>query len=125
MIFVWPFKKKKPVPAVVEPQPCKHKWQDFPWIMSFYYDYGQQTLKVIINEPYVCIYCKERQDRVLTRDWYTGVDKEEIDRLMDKYREKFKDRVEPKAVVEDKINDYQMVDREWLEIANILRRSRM
>lgn len=122
---MWPFKKKKPVPAVVEPPPCKHKWQDFPWIMRFYYDYDQRELKVEIIEPYVCIYCKERQDRVLIKDWYTNENKKEIDRLMDEYREKYKDYIEPEAIVEDKINDYQMVDREWLEIANMLRRSRM
>ena len=28
------------------------------------------------------------------------------------------------AVVEDQINDFQLVDREWLEIENMLRKSR-
>ena len=121
---LWPFKKKKPLHSVVEPPPCKHKWQDFPWIMRFYYDYGQRKLHIKIIEPYVCIYCKKRKDKVLLEDWYTNTGEKEIDRLMDEYRAKYKDHAEPEAIVEDKINDFQLVDREWLEIANMLRKSR-
>ena len=120
---MWPFKKKKP-PSVIEPPPCKHKWQDFPWIMRFYYDYNGRKLEVEIIEPYVCIYCKKRKNKVLIHDWYTEEDEKSIDRLMDEYREKYKDYTEPEAVIEDKISDFQMVDREWLEIVNALKQTR-
>lgn len=124
MISVWPFKKKRHVPSVSEPPPCKHKWQDFPWIIRFYFDYGKGTLKVEIWEPYVSIYCKKRENRKLIEDYYDGISGEEIDELMKKYREKYRDYCQHEAVVEDQINDFQLVDREWLEIANMLRRSR-
>jgi len=121
---MWPFKKKKPAPTVVTPPPCKHKWQDFPWIIRFYFDYNKGTLKVEIWEPYVCIYCKERKNRKLVEDWYTDVSSEQIDKLMAEYREKYKEHCQHEAIVEDQINDFQLVDREWLEIANMLRGTR-
>lgn len=121
---MWPFKKKKPAPTVITPPPCKHKWQDFPWIIRFYFDYGKGTLKVEIWEPYVCIYCKERKNRKLVEDWYTDVPSEQIDKLMAEYKEKYKEHCQNEAIVEDQINDFQLVDREWLEIANMLRGTR-
>lgn len=121
---VWPFKRKKRAEEKPEPAPCRHKWQDFPWIMRFYYNYGEGTLRVEVVEPYVCIYCKERQDRLLIRDWYNEISGEQIDRLIQEYKEKYKEHCEHEAVIEDKINDFQLVDREWLEFADLLRRSR-
>ena len=120
----WPFKKKKPVPAVSEPPPCRDKWQDSPRISRFYFDYGKGTLKVEIWEPYVCIYCKKRENRKLIEDWYSDISGEKIDKLIEEYKQKYKEHCKHEAVVEDEINDFQLVDREWLEIANMLRKSR-
>ena len=66
--------KKEPtkqyVPAPPSPKKCEHKFQDFPWyIEGEENDGGAYSFKpwyhLVIKEPYVCIYCGERHDKVL------------------------------------------------------------
>ena len=116
------FRRKDPPEP--ESPPCNHKWQDFPWIIKGQYDPSARDARITVVEPYVCIYCKERRDKKLSEKWYYNVSRKDFADIMDTFCEAYKDYAEPEAVVEDKIADFQLVDREWLELANILRRSR-
>lgn len=113
------FKRKKE-PEIIEPPPCKHKWQDFPWYTEYWWDdngnYGIQ-----IFEPYVCIYCKERKDIELLHEEYNNATAKGREKDIAEIEALYKDHLQPRAVVEDKIHDFQLVDRQWLEIAKALR----
>lgn len=112
------FRKKKR-PEIIEPPPCKHKWQDFPWYCEFSWGGGEFEVKII--EPYVCIYCKKRQNVELLYNHYLGITEAERLKKIREIKEDFKDRLQPKPIVEDMIHDFQLVDRQWLEIAKALR----
>ena len=112
------FRRKKK-PEIIEPPPCKHKWQDFPWYCTYSTSYGE--LDVTIKEPYVCIYCKERKDVVLLHNHYSRATQQEIQRKLTEVRNAYRDHLEDMAIVEDQIHDFQLVDRQWLEIAKALR----
>lgn len=116
---MWPFKKKPEPPALIELPPCKHKWQDFP----AYLDYGREdsVLKIWIKEPYVCIYCKKRVDKLLVNDTFYGISQSRADELLTRYRKDYASLLKPVGIVEDMVNDYQLVDREWLDITRRLR----
>ena len=51
-------KKSNPNPSFIPPPPvekkCEHKFQDFPWFLTWDLQYNRYTIKVI--EPYVCIF---------------------------------------------------------------------
>lgn len=116
---MWPFKKKKESVAET-PLKCNHKWQDFRWILEV--SYANRMLHIKIWEPYVCIYCKERKNVKIGDGYYENVSRKEADEIIDDVREKYKNYIEEEAIVEDEINDFQLVDRQWLEIAYALRK---
>ena len=109
--------KKKEEPEQIKPPECRHKWRDFPWyIDSTYYTNGVQVAEVV--EPYVCIHCKKRKDVTLDsyrwehlKNYNQGCD------LVSSVEETYSGKIKPRAEVEDMINDFQLVDREYLEIA--------
>ena len=112
-------------PKLIDPPPCKHKWQDFPWIFTYVYDTRPGGgLYITITEPYVCIYCKKRKNVVLLEETYHGIGKKEMLQIIRDKQEEYKDHIKPEAIVEDMINDFQLVDREWLKIAYALRNQR-
>lgn len=76
-----------------------------------------------IYEPYVCIHCKKRKDILLLDVSYICSSKKEGDKLYDEVQEEYKDQLRPRAVIEDMINDFQLVDRSYLEIAQALKTS--
>ena len=118
---MWPFKKKERYKEP-EAEKCRHKWQDFQWILAV--NYTNKILHMRIWEPYVCIYCKERKNITIEEGYYENVSRKEADEIIEEIKEKYKDYLEEEAIVEDQINDFQLVDRQWLEIANALRNSR-
>ena len=118
---MWPFKKKEQLPELIEPLPCKHKYQDFPWYLSLSYDAVAEKAKIAVYEPYVCIYCKKRIDKFLEVTEYGDVNYKFALELLHKRREELGDKVKPQCDVEDMVNDFQLVDREWLELARIVR----
>lgn len=117
---MWPFKKKET--TVDKPAECNHKWQDFQWILAA--SYNNRILRITIWEPYVCIYCKERKNVKIEDGYYENVTRKEAEDIVDDVKEKYQNYIEEEAIVEDKINDFQLVDRQWLEIAYALRNSR-
>jgi len=105
---------------------CEHKWKDFDWYLPTNIEKISQykyVLRYSMVEPYVCIHCHERKNITLEsssitfagQDAYRDLNKF-IESLTQRYP-KIKDR----AVVEDAVNDEQLVDREYIRIAEWLR----
>lgn len=125
MGLFWKKKVTQVVEPVVpaEPQECSHKYQDFPWYIEgtsntdAYYNRSYYTIKII--EPYVCVYCGKREDKVLWHIQRYGSEKEG-QAIVDELKEKFKDHVRHRAEVEDMINDMKMVDVEHLKYYHLL-----
>ena len=74
-------------------------------------------IKVI--EPYVCIFCGERRDKVLAS--YTGTNYKEGDKLLNELRNRFDNHIKYQEEVEDMINDMLLVDPEYLKWYHLLR----
>ena len=113
------FKKKtteKPSSQVTITQEKKHehKFQDFPWYIETNKRYGpyqsQNCLKFKIIEPYVCIYCGERKDVILSERELTGIHKKDMDEIIEEVKEKYSDRIMDRPLIEDMINDLKLVD---------------
>ena len=98
---------------------CQHKFQDFPWyIESNMYTGNYQSsnrLAYKIIEPYVCIYCGERRDIVLEQREITGYSKSDMKKIIESIQENYSDRIKPKPIIEDMINDLKLVDVEHLK----------
>lgn len=105
------------IPEPVSPLPCEHKWKDFDWYLI--YNIDGRLLDYTIYEPYVCIHCKERKDIALEhKNIYFDSNKAAyiyIETLNEQYP-----NIKSRAIVEDEINDAQLVDREYLKIAEWL-----
>lgn len=110
------------IPPPPPPKKCHHKFQDFPWYVE-----GEeggiyaspQWYHLTIKEPYVCIYCGERQDKVLWEITRYGNHKEAIE-CLNSISEKFKDQIKHRAEVEDMINDMKLVDPQYLQYYHML-----
>lgn len=104
--------KKKKVPKVY----CSHAWQDFPWYIEARYDYKNAILNIDVIEPYVCIHCKERKDEVLDsferRDVIT---QSQALAIKQAFEQRFAQYTAPRCIIEDKILDMQLVDKDYLE----------
>lgn len=120
--------KKEPakqyVPQPVSPlKKCQHKFQDFPWYIegeeSNGISTGAQWYRLTIKEPYVCIYCGERQDKILWEITRYGNHKEAVESL-DSINKEFKDRIKHRAIIEDMINDMKLVDPQYLQYYHML-----
>ena len=98
----------------VTPQKCDHKWQDFPWYIDSNYYFDSRTLELEIIEPYVCVKCKKRKNVVLSRSTRCRITWDEATDIVKETQEKFKDKLLTQTEVEDKINDFIMVDRDYL-----------
>lgn len=123
------WKRKKEETQVREIHfPCNHKYKDFPWYLktswhNANYDYKIDMItnshgKINIIAPYVCIHCKEQKDVVLLSE---KVDSQKVfhERIKE-IQEKYKDKLCDKVIVMNQINDFQLIDREYLEAARKL-----
>lgn len=111
--------KKESTKQYVSPTPkCKHKFQDFPWYVEG--EEGNNTwYHLVIKEPYVCIYCGERYDKILWEIKRYGNHNEAIQSLQE-INESFKDRIKHRAIIEDMINDMKLVDPQYLQYYHML-----
>ena len=114
------FKKKQIAPIEIKKPVCNHKWKDFPWFYEARYNTSSRELTFKVWEPFVCIHCKERQNRLLYERNSHYKTYEEADNYVSAFREKHADRMEDEVVVEDMIADMQLVDRAYLAIAERL-----
>ena len=117
--------KKEPtkqyVPAPQLPKKCEHKFQDFPWYIE-----GEESnspydpwYHLAIKEPYVCIYCGERQDKILWEIKRYGTHNEAITSL-NELNKKFANQIKHRAEIEDMINDMRLVDPQYLQYYHML-----
>lgn len=113
------FFKKRETP--VRPV-CAHKWQDFDWYLEWEKTSdgaGLCIAKYSIIEPYVCIHCKERMDKVLESRKLSQCTSQQADAFLRDVREHYP-QIKDRPVVEDEIADMQLVDRDYLRIARMV-----
>ena len=112
------FKKREPPVRTV----CAHKWQDFDWYLEWEKisdGTGFCVAKYSIIEPYVCIHCKERMDKVLESRKLSQCTSQQADAFLRDVREHYP-QIKDRPVVEDEIADMQLVDRDYLRIARMV-----
>ena len=115
------FNRKSKVEEVKPQKPvCNHKYKDFPWFYVARYNTSTRELTFKVWEPFVCIHCKERINRLLYERNSHYKSYEEADDYVTQFREKYADRMEEEVIVEDMIADMQLVDRDYLLIAETL-----
>lgn len=111
--MVWPWQKK-----AQQIQTCKHKYKDFPWYCEMEYDTSNEIAEYTIIEPFVCLLCKHRINKVLSTDIEQGslsFCKRNLDILINKHPQ-----ITYKCVVEDMIADMQLVDRDFSKYYDLL-----
>ena len=98
---------------------CQHKFQDFPWYIESNMYTGnypsQNCLTYRIIEPYVCVYCGERRNIILENRELTGYSKTNMEKVINDLKETYADRIKPEPIIEDMINDFKLVDVEYLK----------
>ena len=101
------FKKKQ--------KECKHKYKDFPWYISYKKEENKilPFYRIEIIEPYVCLLCKKRIDKVLS--FIPDVDEEKVDEIIKDLQKKYGSKIEDITIVEDMVNDCQLVDKSFIE----------
>ena len=115
------FNRKSKVEEVKPQKPvCNHKYKYFPWFYEARYNTSTRELTFKVWEPFVCIHCKERINRLLYERNSHYKTYEEADDYVTQFREKYADRMEEEVIVEDMIADMQLVDRDYLLIAETL-----
>lgn len=115
---MWPFKKKKAAP----PPPCNHKWKDFDpyveasWdVSSRYAGKERGDLHMLLIEPYVCVWCKKRENRVLVQAHWFDITEDAREAHILHWEDQYGDLIKPKGKVEDKVQDFIMLDPPYLE----------
>lgn len=104
---------------------CKHKYRDFPWYIeaSHYVGrYGSPVARYEINiiEPYVCVFCGDRQNKVLKHIERFG-SYSECEETVNSIQKIYADHIQDKVLVEDAIADLQLVDRDYLRALAIIK----
>lgn len=100
---------------------CNHKYQDFPPFIFYNWSDGNPgTYSIRIIESYVCPYCKERIDKTLEEHKGTSSNAEEdAEKIINNLKKKHPE-IREKFEVEDMINDFILVDREYMYWYHIL-----
>ena len=108
------FKRKSPPPP--KPKPCQHMWRDFPWYMECerFLRSNEPAVSYSIYEPYVCVICGERIDKLLSGQTLTFGSRKWREAYIQKIENRYRGKLRPRAEVEDMINDQQLVDRQKL-----------
>ena len=117
---MWPFSKRpKKSEKKVDPpiRECKHKYKDFPWYTNGKYNYDTKVLDISVIEPYVCIHCGHRKDVVLDHFSRIFYDFAEAEKFYEDFQDsQYTDKMKPRAIVENMINDMVLVDQQYLDI---------
>lgn len=117
---MWPFKKKKEAKAnVLPPKKCEHKYKDFDWYTVKKYQPDDCLLTIQVIEPYVCIFCGERQDKIL-HESITTCEREDYDRKIENFLKPYQSKIKERAFIEDEINDFLLVDRDYIEAYSLV-----
>ncbi len=96
---------------------CSHKYRDFHWYIEGEYRAHPPTMfSIRIIEPYVCVWCGHRENKVLQEVTREGsmASKKEMLEVTESLMSTYGSKIQPRAFVEDEINDMQLVDRDYL-----------
>ena len=105
---------------------CAHSRKDFPWYIEtkFVTTYNDSNIfDWEIKEPYVCIYCGERKDITLAQGHKEGISYAAAEKTVENIQEIYKEYLKPRAIVEDMISDFQLVDPQTLYYYEMLHKS--
>lgn len=105
------------------PQICKHTWKDFPWYIEGRYSKyasGSSNYTMEVKEPYVCIYCGKREDKLLERIERDNITLQQADEILQNTTAMYTEYCKPRAVIEDMINDFKLVDPQTLYYYELL-----
>lgn len=97
-------KKETPLPILHE-----HTWKDMPWYIVRTFDPDENVGNCQIIEPYICIVCGARKDVELETYTWQSLTPTQRDARVQAIMEKYKDYLQPRAVVEDMINNILLV----------------
>lgn len=109
------FKKKKQPIVSSQEYKCKHLWKDFGFFYKSDYWPGDRYGEIKVYEPYVCIFCKERKNILLATLEYNHTSLEAMTVNEEEVSKKY--NIKDRVLLEDEINDFQLVNREALELA--------
>ena len=105
-------RKNKEHPEPAKQPECNHKYIDFGWyVKQMYLPSGRDGYCVQVCEPYVCVLCKHREDRVLN-EWRFAYYKDQQKMVEHLLKD---DRINDGLDIEDKIADMQMLDPYYLD----------
>ena len=102
-------RKKKISPPIIEAPKHEHIWKDMPWYMTTEYNGKERTAACKIIEPYICISCGERKDKILEGHSFSNISPDARDQEFEIMYKTYKPYLKPRAVVEDMINDILLV----------------
>ena len=91
---------------------CNHKYKDFPWYIEIEED-TNGSYSVKIKEPYVCVICKNRIDKKLYGKTLNY--RSDLDDKVYEIKETYGNQIKSTAEIEDMVNDFQLVDKQFLE----------
>ena len=113
------FKKKESQTTIVKasPKPCDHKYREFLWYKEMTYYSRQRSMIFSMYKPYVCIHCRNRKDVKLLEIERIDLSWEEALEVSKEYVQTYIDKLRPKAFIEEQIADFQLIDREYLKVA--------
>ena len=100
------FNRKKETP---QPILHEHTWKDMPWYLERTFDPDKNIGECRIIEPYICIVCGARKNIPLENYVWQGLTSAQRDFRVQAIMEKYKDYLQPRAVVEDMINNILLV----------------
>jgi hypothetical protein len=101
------------------PKKCEHKYQDFPWYISFAFSDDKYSIDII--EPYVCIFCGDRKNVTLAH--FDGNGDNSYKRgseILKNLNRDYEHHIRGRAEIEDMINDMQLVDPQYLQYYHML-----
>lgn len=124
MGLFWKKKEQEKSDLKIEFTEPKHEciMKDFPWYMETWYSSKNKTAGYRITEPYLCIECGKRIDKTLETIEWSNITPEEREGYYKNIRERYKQYLKPRAIVEDMINNVLYVkDPEHLKMIEKLR----
>lgn len=97
-------------------------WKDMPWYMEVDYSGSNKTASYKIIEPFICVTCGKRENKILENQSWSNIDAESREKIYEDVRRRYRKYMRPRAVVEDMINNILMVkDPEYLAMVEQMR----